>query len=231
MNAAFSPDVDPHRRRIHDQYLRIRRQPPRNHDLLLITSGESLNRKVGIRDLYPKSLDPGTNDLTPFEVTDKAKLVQETIHGSQNEVRPDRLTNDQSLPDSVFRNVTDSQSNRLLSGRNFHRSPLEIDFPGIGSIHPEQSKCKLSSPGTEQSGQTENLTPVKLKCDSPEVVSLRQVPRLQKDFPLFSARSEWVGRDFLARHQSNQLWGVEFAPLEGANPFSVPENRESFSHL
>src|SRR5208283_4390850 len=126
--------------------------------------------KVGIRDLDPKSLDPGANELKPFEATDKAKPVQETIHGSQNEVRLDRLTNDQSLPDSVFRNVTDSESNHVLSGPIFHRSPLEIDFPGIGSIHPQQSKRKLSSPGTEQSGQTENLTPVKLKCDFPEVI-------------------------------------------------------------
>src|SRR5208337_2263454 len=100
MNAALGPDVDPHRRRIHDQHLRTRRQPPRNDDLLLISSGESLNRKVGIRDLDPKSLDPGANDLTPFEATDKAKPVQETIHGSQNEVRLDRLTNDQSSPES-----------------------------------------------------------------------------------------------------------------------------------
>src|SRR4029077_4744808 len=95
--------------------------------------------------LDPELSNPGVYYPIPFDRADEPEPTEQTIGNRKNNVRSDRLTDDEPLPDPILRYVTDAQSDCGLDGMNLHRFSLYKNFSGIGPVHAEQCQSKFGS--------------------------------------------------------------------------------------
>ena len=143
VEVALRVDVDPARRIVEQQHLRLGRQPPRHHDLLLVAARQRGDRVLGIAEH-----DPQRGRRTPaaarVRACDSRPPPPVALQRRDAEVLADRLGLEQRLGAALARDVRRRPRGRRASAR-------KPSWPWPSSpARPTSSPARSSSPGDRE---------------------------------------------------------------------------------
>src|SRR3974390_1884898 len=125
---------------------------------------------------------------------------------------------------AVFREQRHALPDGVGGRCDVDRLSLHDDAAAIALVGPEDRPCQLGAPGTDQSGDAENLATAQLKADVVQYALARQILYAQ-DF--LSRRNRDLGELVLqvaSHHHTNELVDRRACDRNGPDPGAIAQN-------
>ena len=168
MHLCLCSNVDTAGRLVDNEDLGAEGEPSREHDLLLISAGE-------IGNLLFRARHPNLHGFPePIESRALLSFVQEEPGTDELVQRSDRKIathcelKEQCLLLAVLGNEADALPDRIVRRTNRYRSAVDLDVAGREPICSEDGSCEFGPPGSDQSGDSDDLAGANLKVNPVE---------------------------------------------------------------
>ena len=136
--------------------LRLRRQPLRQHDLLLVAARQGADELVDAGHPDVELLGVVVGDAALGRRPDE-QAREEARQDRQRHVLGDREVEDQALLVAVLGEVGDPGVHRRRRAREVDRLPAEPDLAGVALVDPEQDPGDLGPAGADEPGEADDL--------------------------------------------------------------------------
>src|ERR671915_1608177 len=149
-------DIDAPRRLVEDQHARLRSEPLREDNLLLVPARERLHLLSGRVSTNPKlvdepprqpALEPGTEEASPAQ-------ARENCHRA---VRRHGHRLDEPLAEPILREVGEAAPKGRPRRARPERPADELHLASVVRVDAEQAAADLSAPRTDEPGETDDL--------------------------------------------------------------------------
>ena len=156
VDLGFGADVDAARRLVHDQDLRVQRQPLGDDDLLLIAAGEVEHLLLDRRRAHAQRVDHPPRQRPLRAEAHDAEAAQ-PVEERERQVLADGQTEDQRLQLAIFRHQPDAEPDRVARRADADRLAVDEDLAAVVLVGAEDGARDLGAARADQPGQPDDL--------------------------------------------------------------------------
>src|SRR6476646_3865160 len=159
VNLGFRPDVHAARRLVENENLRLRGEPPREDDLLLIAARQTRDNHIDARRTHTQAVEILLRDLTLLRAIDPAE-ARESLENGERRVSQTALRLNEPLSFAVFGDEADTQLDGLTRRSHDHVTTANTNASTRRRFDAEQRGGNVGTSGADESSESHDFARV-----------------------------------------------------------------------